>query len=80
MKNRFERWTHKGALIALALSVSVLSGCEGMLDVTLPTQLTDEVFETPTSAAVIVNSFIALYEDAWSFEHYDNQGREAEEG
>jgi hypothetical protein len=78
MSKRITRWSRGGALTALALSVCVLSGCEDLLDVTLPSQLTDEVLEDPGNAGILVNSFIAAYEDAWTTEHYNNQGREAQ--
>ena len=38
------RWTRRGALSAVALAMSVLSGCEDLLDVTLPSQLTDDAW------------------------------------
>ncbi len=79
MKKRIAHWTKGGALVAAILSGSVLSGCSDLLDVTLPSQLTDEVLDNPANAGILVNSFINAYETAWgNNEHYYAQGREAQ--
>jgi hypothetical protein len=76
MKKHIQRW-RKGSVLALGLSVAVLSGCESLMEVNLPTQLTDEVFADPGNAGILVNTFIAHFEDAWDKQVYWNFGREA---
>jgi hypothetical protein len=77
MKKHIQRLRKGGAVLALGLSVAVLSGCEGLMDVELPAQLTDEVLTDPGNAQIIVNSFIAQFEAGWNTQTYQNFGREA---
>ena len=76
MKKLIQRW-RKGAVLALGLSVAALSGCESLMEVNLPAQLTDEVLTDPGNAGIIVNTFIAHFEDGWDAQNYYNFGREA---
>jgi hypothetical protein len=64
------------ALMTLGFSLGVLSGCESLLEVDLPAQLTDDALENPTGALVQVNSIIAHFEDAYDFHTYRTFGRE----
>jgi hypothetical protein len=64
------------ATLALGLAVAVLSGCEDLLDVELPAQLTDEALADPKGAQMLVNTFIAHFESAYDYHVYDMLGRE----
>jgi hypothetical protein len=66
----------RGSLaLALVLSLCVV-GCDNLLDVNLPAQLTDEALDDPQGASVLVNSIIAHFEDAYDFHTYRTLGRE----
>ena len=54
-----------GAAGALVLALSV-TACSDLLDVTLPSQLTDDVLTDPVGAAVQINSIITNFETALS--------------
>ena len=77
MKKLIRRWRKGGAVLALGLSVAVLSGCEGLMDVELPAQLTDAVLTDPGNAGTLVNTFITHFESGWNSQAYENFGREA---
>jgi hypothetical protein len=62
--------------VALGLSLGVLGGCESLLEVDLPAQLTDDALNDPQGAVVQVNSIIAHFEDAYDFHTYRTFGRE----
>jgi len=66
----------KGAVVALGLSLGVLGGCDSLLDVNLPAQLTDAALAEPGSASIYVNSLIAHFEDGYDFHAYRTFGRE----
>ncbi|MQA88750.1 MAG: hypothetical protein GEU90_00750 [Gemmatimonas sp.] len=51
---------------AVAGCVVALAGCDGLLDVELPSQLTDQALNDPNSAADQVNSAIAHFECGYS--------------
>ena len=75
--DHMRRLRGRGSLaLALGLSLVVLGGCDGLLDVDLPAQLTDDALEDPRGAAVQVNSIIAHFEDAYDFHTYRTLGRE----
>jgi hypothetical protein len=50
----------------LALSVGVLSGCDGLLDVDLPGQIVESAVFQPSQAPILVASAIGNFECAWS--------------
>ena len=77
MKNHTGHRRGGPVVLALVLSVALLSGCRDLLDVELPAQLTDDVLTDPRNAAIIVNSFIGHWEYAWDKQVYWNFGREA---
>jgi hypothetical protein len=77
MKKHIQRARKGGVMLALGLSVAVLSGCEGLMDVDLPAQLTDDVLTDPGNAAILVNTFITHFEFGWNSQAYQNFGREA---
>ena len=53
-------------LSTLALTAGVLGACEGLLDVELPGELTEEDLYQPSSAVTMVNSAIADFECSYS--------------
>jgi hypothetical protein len=63
-------------MLALGLSVGMLGGCDKLLEVQLPAQLTDAALTSPGSAGIYVNSLIAHFEDAYDFHAYRTFGRE----
>jgi hypothetical protein len=75
-----KKWIQIGgrarAALTLGLSLGVLSGCDSLLDVELPAQLTEDAVNDPASAGVIINSIIAHFEDAYDFHVYRTLGRE----
>jgi hypothetical protein len=63
--------------VALTLGLAgALSACGDLMEVNLPAQLTDDVLNDPKGAGVLVNSFIAHFEDAWDFQVYRSLGHE----
>ena len=66
------------ALVAVALgcSLGVLSGCDDLLDVTLPAKLTDEAVNDPNSAETLRNSIITEFEWSLNYLLWFNHGRE----
>lgn len=68
--------TRSYAALTFVLSLSALSACDGVLDVELPHQLTDEVLEDPAGAETVVNTIIAHFEDAYDGHTYNLLGRE----
>ena len=65
-----------GLTLALGLSLGGLSACDGLLDVTLPAQLTDAALEDPSGAETQVFSFISHFESAYDIHTYRTLGRE----
>ncbi len=55
------RWAIAGMIGAVALA-----GCEDILDVNLPSAVTESAFSSPASAALQVNSVLATFECAYS--------------
>ena len=53
-----------------------LSGCQDMLDVTLPAQLTGDALDEPVSAGTQINTMIVLYENSMSDFMYTIHGHE----
>ncbi|MSR35283.1 MAG: hypothetical protein EXR95_01395 [Gemmatimonadetes bacterium] len=77
MQRRWQRsWGRACVAVALSLSLGALSGCDSLLDVDLPAQLTDDALEDPAGATVQVNSIIAHFDDAYDFHAYRTLGRE----
>jgi hypothetical protein len=77
MKKHIQRWGRGGVMLALSLAVAVSSGCEDLMDVDLPAQLTDAVLTDPNNAGTLVNTFITHFESGWNNQAYQNFGREA---
>jgi len=77
MKKQIQRWRMGAVVTALSLSVVGLTGCEDLMDVNLPSQLTDDVLTDPANAGILVNTFIAQFETGWNNQLYQNFGREA---
>ena len=63
-------------VVLLALSLGAMSACEGVLDVDLPAQLTDDALNDPKGAQVQVNTFINWFEEAFDQHVYNHLGRE----
>jgi hypothetical protein len=72
-RRRWRSWGRQ--CVALALGVA-LGGCDSLLDVELPAQLTDAALNDPQGAPTVVNSIIAHFEDAYDFHTYRTFGRE----
>ena len=75
MKNRIEPkgWRRAGLAAALVFG---LAGCESLMEVNLPSQLSDEALQDPAGATTQINTIIAQFEDAWDFQVYRAFGRE----
>jgi hypothetical protein len=74
---RWQRsWGRGCVALTLGLSLGALSGCDSLLEVDLPAQLTDDALEDPTAANLQINSIIAHFEDAYDFHVYRTLGRE----
>jgi len=71
-----KRRQNQKVTMALGLSLCVLAGCEGLLDVDLPASLTNAALEDPTGAPVILNSVITHFEDGFDLQNYYIFGRE----
>ena len=69
-------WRRRGTALMLGLSLGVLAGCDGLLDVDLPAQLTDDALNDPQGAQVLVNSVIQHFEEAYDVHVYRTLGRE----
>jgi starch-binding outer membrane protein, SusD/RagB family len=65
-RTRATRPCRPGLLSTLAVAVVALAGCDGILDVELPGQLTEEDLLRPEMAPMMVNSAIADYECGFS--------------
>lgn len=63
---RFQGRAKRAAALGLGLLLGGLSACDGLLDVDLPAQLSDDALEDPKSAQMLVNSAIALFECGYS--------------
>lgn len=61
---------------ALILSLATFAGCDSLLDVDLPAQLTDAALENPAAAQTLVESSIALFECGYSAMVYGHVGDE----
>lgn len=61
-KHMLRRW----GTAAVFLGVAAAAGCDSLLDVDLPDAVTDQVFEEPTSAPLMVNSVLAGVECGYS--------------
>jgi hypothetical protein len=70
-------FANRAAGTALALSLTLgLAGCDDLLDVELPSDLTSDALSDPVSAAGQVNSVIVLFENALSDFMYTIHGHE----
>jgi hypothetical protein len=70
-------FAHRAAGTALALSLALgLAGCDDLLDVELPSDLTAEALEDPVSATSQLNSVIVRFENALSEFMYTIHGHE----
>src|SRR5687767_15283027 len=80
MKKHIQRYWQRSrsacVAVTLGLALGVLSGCDSLLDVDLPAQLTDDALTDPAGAGVQINSIIAHFEDAYDFHAYRTLGRE----
>ena len=78
MKKAIRRrsWGRACVAVTLGLTLGVLSGCDSLLDVSLPAQLTDAALTDPKGAPTLMNSVIAHFEDAYDFHTYRTFGRE----
>ena len=76
MRNLTERtrrtvWGRRAcAALVLGLAVGVLSGCDTLLDVDLPAELTDQALEDPTGAETQMVTTITHFEDGFD-DHID---------
>ena len=52
--------------LSLVVALGAMGACEDLLDVDLPSALTDEALDAPEGAETQVNSVIALFECAYS--------------
>src|SRR5688572_21986924 len=68
--------TRAWVALVLGLSCVAVSGCDGLLDVDLPAQLTDEALADPAGAEVQMLTMIAHFEDAYDLHTYRSLGRE----
>src|SRR5262245_44255810 len=66
----------RSKILLLGLSLAAFTACEGVLDVELPSQLTDDALSDPKGAQVQVNTFINWYEEAFDQHVYNHLGRE----
>lgn len=66
----------RGLIFAPCLLLSALVACDGLLDVNLPAQLTDDALTDPAGAQVQVNTVIGHFEDGFDFHTYRTFGRE----
>jgi hypothetical protein len=62
--------------LSLVVALGAMGACDDLLDVDLPSALTDDALEDPTGAATQVNSVIALFECAYSTLAYQAAGHE----
>src|SRR5687767_11454919 len=70
---RGRRW---GVALTLGLSVGALSGCDDLLQVDLPAQLTDAALEDPNGAVTLRNSIIGGFEQAFDLLVWEWYARE----
>src|SRR5262249_41249197 len=75
MKMRIQRGRVCSSL-ALAFLLTAASGCDSLLDVNLPAQLTDEALGDPKGAAVRLTTVIAHFESAYASHPYRTLGGE----
>lgn len=67
MKPESRAWVKEGkSALILALAVGTLTACEGLLEVTLPAVLNEDVLDDPLNAEVVVASIIANFECGYS--------------
>src|SRR5690242_5505100 len=67
-----------GLAVALGLTVA-LSGCDNLLDVSLPAQLTDEVLTDPVGATIQIQTIVNTFENemsdfAWTLSGHEDAG------
>ena len=75
--NRGTGWGRRVcAVLALGFSVGALSACDTLLDVNLPSELTDQALEDPTGAETQMVSAVTHFEDAYDFHLDEVFGRE----
>src|SRR5690606_29350701 len=58
-QSRGPRMRPAGGKVALALLFGTLAACDGLLDVELPGQITEDALDDPGQATILVNSAIA---------------------
>jgi hypothetical protein len=58
--------THTRIVVALSLSLLLLTACKGILDVSLPGKVTTEALDNPLQAQVLANGVVLDFECAWS--------------
>ncbi len=57
---------HRSGVAALLVAAAVVGGCDGLLEVELPDAVTESALTTPNTAALQVNSIMALFECGYS--------------
>lgn len=62
--------------LSLVVALGAMGACEDLLDVDLPSSLTDDALDAPEGAATQVNSVIALFECAYTTLAYQAAGHE----
>ena len=71
-------WGRRTSIVlAVALSLGALTGCDDLLEVELPAQLGDEAVEDPAGASTLVNSVIGQFEKGWNWKVARSFGLEA---
>lgn len=65
-----------GRLVTLVAAAGLVGACDGLLDVDLPAQLTDDALANPSSAETQVNSAIAIFECGYSAMVWRHLGNE----
>jgi hypothetical protein len=66
----------RSKIMLLGLSLAAFTACDGVLDVELPAQLTDDALADPKGAQIQVNTFINWFEEAFDQHVYNHLGRE----
>jgi hypothetical protein len=68
--------TRARTFATLSLSIVALSGCDSLLEVELPSELTNEVLEDPVGASMQLNSVIGHFEATFNNYNWQLHGRE----
>lgn len=76
IRTRFKTVGNSWKALAFGLAMGTIVGCDGLLDVDLPSELTEEALTNPRGAADQVNSAIAHFECGYSAYTYWIAGAE----